>query len=119
MSTETAAYPLTLDAIVQRYPGAPAPAVDNVTLEIGGGELVALLGPSGCGKTTLLRIIGGFIGQTEGKVVVGDKRIDHLPPNRRERRHRVPELCAVSAHDRGRERRLRPCRARRVAGGAA
>ena len=84
MSTETAAYPLTLDAIVQRYPGAPAPAVDNVTLEIGAGELVALLGPSGCGKTTLLRIIAGFIEQTEGKVVVGDKRIDELPPNRRE-----------------------------------
>ncbi|MFN7779230.1 MAG: ABC transporter ATP-binding protein [Betaproteobacteria bacterium] len=84
MSTETPAYPLTLDAIVQRYPGAPAPAVDNVTLEIGGGELVALLGPSGCGKTTLLRIIAGFIDQTEGKVVVGDKRIDELPPNRRE-----------------------------------
>jgi putative spermidine/putrescine transport system ATP-binding protein len=84
MSTETAAYPLTLDAIVQRYPGAPAPAVDNVTLEIGGGELVALLGPSGCGKTTLLRIIAGFIEQTEGKVVVGNKRIDELPPNRRE-----------------------------------
>jgi putative spermidine/putrescine transport system ATP-binding protein len=84
MSTETAAYPLTLDAIVQRYPGAPAPAVDNVTLEIGGGELVALLGPSGCGKTTLLRIIAGFIEQTEGRVVVGDKRIDELPPNRRE-----------------------------------
>ena len=84
MSTEHAAYPLTLDAIVQRYPGAPSPAVDEVTLEIAGGELVALLGPSGCGKTTLLRIIAGFIEQTEGKVVVGDKRIDDLPPNRRE-----------------------------------
>jgi putative spermidine/putrescine transport system ATP-binding protein len=84
MSTDLAAYPLTLDGIVQRYAGAPTPAVDNVTLEIGGGELVALLGPSGCGKTTLLRIIAGFIEQTEGKVVVGDKRIDALPPNRRE-----------------------------------
>jgi putative spermidine/putrescine transport system ATP-binding protein len=79
-----ASFPLTLDAIVQRYPGAPAPAVDNVTLEIKGGELVALLGPSGCGKTTLLRIIAGFIEQTEGRVVVGDRRIDDLPPNRRE-----------------------------------
>jgi putative spermidine/putrescine transport system ATP-binding protein len=72
---------LTLDDIVHRY-GASI-AVDHVTLEIQAGELVALLGPSGCGKTTLLRIIAGFIAQTSGQVVVGGKRIDALPANRR------------------------------------
>jgi putative spermidine/putrescine transport system ATP-binding protein len=45
---------------------------------------VALLGPSGCGKTTLLRIVAGFIAQTNGKVIIGDRPIDELPPNRRE-----------------------------------
>ncbi|WP_029413453.1 ATP-binding cassette domain-containing protein [Paracidovorax oryzae] len=72
---------LTLDDIVHRYGGALA--VDHVTLEIAAGELVALLGPSGCGKTTLLRIIAGFIQQSGGKVVVGGRRIDELPPARR------------------------------------
>ena len=80
----SSAFDLTLDAIVQRYAGTPQPAVDGVTLEIKAGELVALLGPSGCGKTTLLRIIAGFVQQTEGRVVVGGKVIDSLPPNQRE-----------------------------------
>jgi putative spermidine/putrescine transport system ATP-binding protein len=78
------AFDLTLDAVVQRYAGTPQPAVDGITLEIKAGELVALLGPSGCGKTTLLRIIAGFVEQTEGRVVVGGKVIDDLPPNQRE-----------------------------------
>ena len=76
------AQPLTLDGIAHSY-GAGL-AVDNVTLEVKGGELVALLGPSGCGKTTLLRIVAGFIEQSNGKVIIGDRSIDTLPPNRRE-----------------------------------
>ena len=78
------AFDLTLDAVTQRYRGATQPAVDEVTLEIAAGEMVALLGPSGCGKTTLLRIIAGFVQQTSGRVVVGGKPIDDLPPHRRE-----------------------------------
>lgn len=72
---------LLLDRITHRY--GSSLAVDDVTLDITGGELVALLGPSGCGKTTLLRIIAGFINQGEGSVIIGGKAIDHLPPHRR------------------------------------
>ena len=78
------AFDLSLQSIEQRYRGAPSPAVDGVSLDIGAGELVALLGPSGCGKTTLLRIIAGFVEQTSGQVLVGGRAIDDLPPNRRE-----------------------------------
>jgi putative spermidine/putrescine transport system ATP-binding protein len=80
--TSMTAQPLTLDGVTHSY-GAGL-AVDNVTVEVKGGELIALLGPSGCGKTTLLRIVAGFIQQGSGKVIIGDRSVDTLPPNRRE-----------------------------------
>ena len=72
---------LLIDRVSHRYAGHTA--VDDVTLDIAGGELVALLGPSGCGKTTLLRIVAGLIRQTEGRILVGAAPIDALPPRRR------------------------------------
>ena len=42
-------------------------AVEETSLEIVEGELLALLGPSGCGKTTTLRMIAGFENPTEGR----------------------------------------------------
>ena len=77
----TAGATLHLEAISHRY--GSATAVADVTLDVHGGELVALLGPSGCGKTTLLRAIGGFISQTEGNIRIAGKVVDHLPPNKR------------------------------------
>jgi len=58
-------------------------AVDDVSLEVRDGEFFTLLGPSGCGKTTLLRMIAGFVDLTAGQIRFGDKRIDTLPPHRR------------------------------------
>ncbi len=61
-------------------------AVQDVTLEIGRGEFVALLGPSGCGKTTLLRLIAGFEAPDAGTVRIGDEVVagsTWTPPERR------------------------------------
>jgi spermidine/putrescine transport system ATP-binding protein len=58
-------------------------AVDDVSLTIDEGEFFALLGPSGCGKTTLLRMLAGFETPTEGRILIDDKDITEVPPNRR------------------------------------
>lgn len=44
------------------------------------GEFVTLLGPSGCGKTTLLKMIGGFHQPDSGRILIGDKTVNALPP---------------------------------------
>lgn len=71
--------PLTLYGISHSY-GGDGLAVDDVTLDVAGGELVALLGPSGCGKSTLLLIVTEFLYQSQGHVKIGDRFVDALPP---------------------------------------
>ncbi len=57
--------------------------LDNLNLYIRDKEFLTLLGPSGCGKTTTLRIIGGFITPESGDVMFQGKRINDLPPHKR------------------------------------
>ncbi|MFG1464739.1 ABC transporter ATP-binding protein [Xanthobacter sp. DSM 24535] len=72
---------VVLHSIVKRYESMLA--VDNVSLNIRHGELVALLGPSGCGKTTILRMIAGFVPVSEGRITVGGRDLTTLPPAKR------------------------------------
>ena len=57
--------------------------IENLSLDINGGEFFTLLGPSGCGKTTLLRMIAGFNSIEGGEFYFGDKLINDLDPAKR------------------------------------
>ena len=72
---------ISIDRVEKRF-GAVR-AVAGVTLEVRDGEFFTLLGPSGCGKTTLLRTVAGFADLDSGAIRFGERRIDTLPPHRR------------------------------------
>jgi len=55
----------------------------GIDLEIQSGRFIILLGPSGCGKTTLLRTISGISEPTSGGIWLKDRRIDGVPPEKR------------------------------------
>jgi len=61
----------------------PHKAVDSLFLDIAEGEFLSLLGPSGSGKTTLLMMIAGFETPTSGDIWIAGRRVDHLPPHKR------------------------------------
>ena len=58
--------------------------LEDISLELGDGELLVLLGPSGCGKSTMLRLIAGLETLDSGEIYIGDNRIDHLEPKKRQ-----------------------------------
>ena len=58
--------------------------VDALSLKIDDGEFVVLLGPSGCGKTTTLRMIAGLEQMTSGDILIDDRRVNDVPPQKRD-----------------------------------
>jgi len=55
------------------------PVLKGVSADVGDGEFVGIIGPNGCGKTTLLRVISGVLGPTEGAVLLDGRRIADIP----------------------------------------
>lgn len=73
---------VTLEHVTMRFGAGPA-AVDDVDLTIAPGHFFSILGPSGCGKTTLLRMIGGFLEPTSGRVLIGGRDMAGQRPEQR------------------------------------
>jgi NitT/TauT family transport system ATP-binding protein len=61
---------ITAAGVTRRYLRGKFTAVDNISLEVPEGQIVAFVGPSGCGKTTMLRMIAGLEEPTEGRISV-------------------------------------------------
>ena len=99
-----AALPITLRQISKTY--GRVRALDDVDLDVRSGEFLTLLGPSGSGKTTLLMVLAGFTRPDHGSLHFGDQRGDPARAAQARRRHGVPELRAVPAHERRGEHRL-------------
>jgi len=73
-----------LEGVRKIYQDGGYVAVHGVDLDVADGELVVLVGPSGCGKSTTLRMIAGLESITAGRLYIGDRLVNDLPPKDRD-----------------------------------
>ncbi|PGM52691.1 ABC transporter ATP-binding protein [Bacillus sp. AFS053548] len=76
---------LVLDNISKIYNDGDSLAttvLDQVSIQVKAGELVAVVGPSGSGKSTFLSIAGALLSPTSGKILIDDIEISNLPANK-------------------------------------
>ncbi len=70
---------VAFERVTKRYPGADAPAVNELSLEIPAGEICVLVGPSGCGKTTSMKMVNRLIEPTGGRITIDGRDVMSLP----------------------------------------
>lgn len=75
---------LRVDNVVKSY--RKVLVVDRISLKVNQGEIVGLLGPNGAGKTTTFHLIVGLIKPDQGKILLGEEDITHLPTYQRARK---------------------------------
>ena len=74
---------VTFDGVTKTYPDGTT-AVNSLSLEIDDGEFMVLVGPSGCGKTTALRMVAGLEEISRGRLLIGDRVVNHVPSRDRD-----------------------------------
>ncbi|WP_443029217.1 ABC transporter ATP-binding protein [Spirulina sp. CS-785/01] len=78
---------LSLEGVTKTFTKTALPVVNQISLQLQQGNILALLGPSGCGKTTLLRLIAGFEQPNLGEIVLNDFVVSSasvdIPPEKR------------------------------------
>ena len=73
---------VTFDGVCKQF--GDTLAVDHLSLDVADGEFMVLLGPSGCGKSTALRMIAGLEDVTAGILSIGERVVNHVPPQDRD-----------------------------------
>ncbi len=74
---------VAFEHVEKKYPNG-FHAVHDLNLDIEDGEFLVLVGPSGCGKSTALRMIAGLEDVSSGKLLIGDRVVNDLPPQDRD-----------------------------------
>ena len=69
---------LTLNQVTFSYPQQPSPALENISLQVGAGEHIAILGRTGCGKSTLLQLLTRAWDPADGEILLNGQPLTRL-----------------------------------------